>query len=181
MTQPSQDHGLGWQVPPFENRLAATEDESCRFMSAGRRSVTQLLHELAHALRDSQSTLIETSAKVADAQVVRLLYRMAGERAFLADELGRELGGENRSRGQGTLLTELRRILHQIATTFAGDDPGRLLTDVEQVDHLILQRYREVLQQPLEEPLRRLIEAQLAQVQSRHETLLELKQQLRGS
>ena len=134
------------------------------------------VRNLAVALRDSQVGLTDASAKVSDKAVVRLLYRLAVERANMGEELNDFLRvNEEQPSPNMAWVSELRDVSAQIRAAVNAGDPDVVLTEVERSEAMIVAQYKKLLPRIIGSPLNDVLLEQFEKVRNGHDAIRELR------
>lgn len=135
------------------------------------------LSQLAVALRDSQVGLTDAAATVSRKDVVQLLYRLAGERADMEQELSHLLAVNSQPLPDDTSwLGELRTIWMRIRTAIAQNQEAAALAEVAQSEAIIVDRYRRLMAETSGNAVNDVLLRQFAKLRDGHRELVRLTQ-----
>jgi uncharacterized protein (TIGR02284 family) len=144
------------------------------------KSLVAPLRELFQALCVSQNALLEIAGKTADENIARMLYELALARGKLAIELRPFVEANCPPSSEGHLLTELNEIGQRIQSALLGNDTYVVLSDLEELEALILRSVRRVVAATQGHQVQKVLQRQFDHMQRSYESVQDLRDISKG-
>lgn len=125
------------------------------------------LNELVQYLQDSKNGYKECTDCVNSPSLKKLFIELAEKRKLMLSELNEGYGFiEAMSQKDGTILGKFHQIFTSLKSLLTNKDPRAIIKEIKRGENLLLDSYKELLQEELDISLETILRKQLAELEN---------------